>query len=38
MAIEELTGFGMKNNFTLPSLAKKYFNSLGDENDEPIYT
>ena len=34
----ELTGFGMKNSLTLPSLAIKYFNSLGDENDEPIYT
>ena len=36
--IEELTGFGMKNSLTLPSLANKYFNSLRDENDEPIYT
>ena len=36
--MEELTGFGMKNSLTLPSLAKKYFNSLRDENDEPIYT
>ena len=34
--MEELTGFGMKNS--LPSLANKYFNSLRDENDEPIYT
>ena len=38
MGIEELTGFGMKNSLTLPSLANKYFNSLKDENDEPIYT
>ena len=38
MGMEELTGFGMKNNLTLPSLANKYFNSLRDENDEPIYT
>ena len=36
--MEELTGFGMKNSLTLPSLANKYFNSLGDESDEPIYT
>ena len=35
--MEELTGFGMKNNLTLP-LANKYFISLRDENDEPIYT
>ena len=35
---EELTNFGMKNSLTLPSLANKYFNSLRDENDEPIYT
>ena len=36
--LEELTGFGMKNSLILPSLAKKHFNSLRDENDEPIYT
>ena len=36
--MEELTEFGMKNSLTLPSLANKYFNSLRDENDEPIYT
>ena len=35
--MEELTGFGMKNSLTLPSLANKYFNSLRDESDEPIY-
>ena len=34
--MEELTGFGMKNSSTLPALANKYFNSLRDENDEPI--
>ena len=38
MGVEELTGFGMKNNLTLPSLANKYFNKLRDENDESIYT
>ena len=36
--MEKLTGFGMKNSLTLATLANKYFNSLGDENDEPIYT
>ena len=36
--MEELTGFGMENCLTLPSLANKYFNSLREENDEPIYT
>ena len=38
MGMEELTGFGMKNSLTLPSLANKYFNSLREENDDPIYT
>ena len=38
MGMEELTGFGMKNSLTLPSLAKKFFNSLRDEKDETIYT
>ena len=38
MGIEELTGFGMKNTLILPYLANKYFNSLRDENVEPIYT
>ena len=28
----------MKNSSTLPSLANKYFNSLRDESDEPIFT
>ena len=36
MGMEELTEFGMKNNLDLPSLAINYFNSLRDENDEPI--
>ena len=27
----------MKNSLTLPSSAKKFFNSLRDENAEPIY-
>ena len=36
--MDELTGFGMKNSLTLPSLTNKYFNSLGNENDDPLYT
>ena len=36
--MEEKTVFGTKNSITLPSLAKKFFSSLRDENDEPIYT
>ena len=35
--MEELNGFGMKNNLILSSLANKDFNSLRDENDETIY-
>ena len=38
MVLEELTGFGTKNSLALPSLANNYFNSLRDENVEPIYT
>ena len=38
MGMEELTIFSMKNLLTLSSVANKYFNSLRDENDEPIYT
>ena len=38
MGMEELTNFGIKNSLTLPSLANNCFNSLRDENDEPIYT
>ena len=37
IGMEELTGFVMKNNLTLPSLANKYFKSLRDEDNEPIY-
>ena len=36
--MQELTHFGIKNSLNSPSLANKYFNSLRDENDEPIYT
>ena len=38
MGMEELTGFGMKNSLTLPSLGNKFFNIFRDENDEPIFT
>ena len=38
MGLQELTNFGMKHSLTLPSLAKKYFTSLRDENDEPTFT
>ena len=37
-SMEELTAFGKKNGLILPSRANKYFISLRDENDEPIYT
>ena len=37
-AMEEVTGFGMKNSTILPRLANKFSNSLRDENDEPIHT
>ena len=36
--LEEPTGFGMKKSLILPSLANKHFNSLRNENYEPIYT
>ena len=38
MGMGEISGFGMNNSLTLPSLANKYFNSLRNENDGPIYT
>ena len=38
MAMEELTGFGMKNSTTSTILAYEIFNSSRDENDEAIYT
>ena len=36
--VEKITGFGMKNSFVLPSLVWKCFESLRNENDEPIFT
>ena len=37
-AMEEITGFSMKDCLSLPGLGLKYFNSLGTEQDEPNYT
>ena len=36
--MEKSTRFGLKISITLPLLANKYFNTLKDEVDEPIYT
>ena len=37
-ALEEITGFSMKDCLSLPGLGLKYFNSLRTEQDEPLYT
>ena len=37
-AMEEITGFSMKDCLSLPGLGWKYVNSLRTEEDEPIYT
>ena len=37
-AMEDITGFSMKDCLSLPGLGWKYFNSLTTEEDEPIYT
>ena len=37
-AMEEITGFPMKDCLSLPGLGWKYFNSLRTEEDEPLYT
>ena len=37
-AMEEITGFSMKDCLSLPGLGWKYFNGLRTEEDEPIYT
>ena len=37
-AMEEITGFSMKDCLSLPGLGLKDFNSLRTEEDEPIYT
>ena len=38
MGVEELNNFSMKNAVILRSMSNRYFNTLRDENDEPIYT
>ena len=35
--MEMISGLGMKSSLTSLSLGLKYFNSLRDESDEPIY-
>ena len=37
-ALDEITGFWMKDSLSAPGLGWKYFNSLRTEDDEPIYT
>ena len=37
-AMEEITGFSKKDCLSAPGLGWKYFKSMRDENDEPIYT
>ena len=37
MAVKEGKGLRRKNSSTFQSLAKNYFRSLRDEDDEPIY-
>ena len=37
-AMEDITGFSMKDCLSLPGLGLKFFNSLATEQDEPIYT
>ena len=37
-AKDDITGFSMKDSLSLPELGWKYFNSLGTEEDEPVYT
>ena len=36
-AMGEITGFSMNDCISVPGLGLKYFNSLREENDEPIY-
>ena len=36
--MEEITRFGRKVCLSAPGLGWKYFNSLGSEEEEPIYT
>ena len=36
--MEDITGYSMKDCLSLPGLIWKNFNSIGTEEDEPIYT
>ena len=36
-AMEQISGFSMKDCLSLPGLGCRYFNSLRTEEDEPIY-
>ena len=36
-AKEKINGFSMKGCLSAPGLGWKYFNSMRDENDEPIF-
>ena len=38
MNIQSITGLGMKDCLSLPSLGWKYFNSQRCEDDEPLYS
>ena len=35
--MEKVTGFSVKNCLSAPGLVWKFFKSMLDENDEPIY-
>ena len=37
-AMEEITGFSMKDCLSAPGLGWKNFDSMRDENDEPIFS
>ena len=37
-SMQEITGFSMKDCLSAPGLGWKHFNSMRDENDEPINT
>ena len=37
-AMQEITGFSMEDCLSAPGIGWKYFKSMREENDEPIYT
>ena len=37
-ALQEITGFSMRDSLSAPGLGWKHFNSMPDEKDEQIYT